>query len=325
MFRPPSMVQLTVTAWLLVSSTAGLAASESGPGLDCQQLAARPTPDSSMGWLVRSLRAEHCYLFQARAVRISGEGVRTLALSHQVRDGFVYEVARYLDGPPIAYERRRRIVPGGWHGTRRAENDVLSRIEQHYRLTLGSEERVAGRPSMRLDIEPRDALRYGHRLWLDSETALPLKQVLVDTDGTILETFQLTELIEPTLHEQKVAFEPQYVKPAGPWRPGWLPAGYTLAPLLASRGPQAALGHRLYSDGLSSFSLFVEPLAEGGQGLVPGVHRLGVSSAVVRHLPLRERVMQVVVLGELPPKVLERVAARLEYQPGGETGEGPES
>lgn len=323
------VAQAMVTVVLLMASPAGVAASGSGQGFDCQQLRDKPAPVSPAEWLARSLQAGYCYVFQARAVRISEEGVRTLALSHQIRNGFVHEIASYLDGPPVVYERLGRVVHGGLVESQAAGDASLSatlaRIEQYYRLVLGDEERVAGRRGIRLDIEPLDALRYGHRLWLDIETALPLKQVLIDTDGNTLETVQMTELVEPTLAEQEVTFEPQHDMPAGPWRPGWLPAGYTRAPLASSRSvPQVALNQRLYSDGLSSFSLFVEPVAEGDPALLPGVHRLGVSSAAVRHLQLGERVMQVVVLGELPVRVLGRVAAQIEYQPMGGVSEAPE-
>lgn len=319
MARPPLVAIMAAVALLLSVSLPGLA-DTSESGFDCRQLADKPRPDAAVGWLERSLMAGHCYIFRARAVRISREGVRTLALSHDIHDGIVREVASYLDGPPVVYERRGRIVRSGLAESVQGGSvpAPLSRIEQHYRLTLDGEERIAGRRSVRLDIEPLDNLRYGHRLWLDVETALPLKQVLLGVDGRILETFQMTELIRPRLYQQKVAFETLHdARPTGPWRPEWLPAGYELSPLPVSHGgaPPSSLGHRLYSDGLSSFSLFVEPLTDADKALLPGVHRLGISHAAVRHLRLGERVMQIVVMGELPPQVLGRIAAQLEYRP----------
>lgn len=76
------------------------------------------------------------------------------------------------------------------------------------------------------------------------------------------------------------------------------------------------IGHRVYSDGLATVSLFVEPVT-GTDQLIPGLHRLGVSHAAVRHRELGGQVRQVVVMGELPPGVLIRVADSVEWQSSG--------
>lgn len=323
----PSYAAFTATAiCMLLASPSGLAAPNETSGFDCQQLAEREEPETPAEWLERSLWAGHCYIFQARAVRITSEGVRTLALSHDIESGIEREVASYLDGPAVVYERHGRIVHSVAAGeastdtvgkNRASPPSIMSRLDQHYRLSLEGQERIAGRPSVRLDVEPLDNMRYGHRLWLDRETALPLKQVLVDIDGRILETFQMTELAQPRLYEESVAFGSPQDIPPDPWQPGWLPAGYEPLPLPVSHSvTNIPLSHRLYSDGLSSFSIFIEPLISDDRVLLPGIHRLGISHAAVRHLRLGERVMQVVVMGEMPPQVLGRIAARLEYRPG---------
>ncbi|WP_227368418.1 MucB/RseB C-terminal domain-containing protein [Halomonas sp. M20] len=297
--------------------------SASENSFDCRQLADNTKLASPLDWLERSMMASQCYMFRAQAIRISAAGVRTLALAHEIHDGVVREVTRYLDGPAVIYERYGRLGRNGilmQRSTNSSPAFALRGIDRHYRLTLGDEERVAGRLSMRLDIEPRDELRYGHRLWLDSATGLPLKQNLVDAEGNILETFQMTELIEPRLYSQVVPLEPLQDMPSGPWQPGWIPAGYAAVPLLPTVGVSGkVMSHRLYTDGLSSFSLFVQPLKNDHETLLPGIHRLGVSHAAVRHLRLdKAHTLQVVVLGELPPKVLYRIASRMQYQ--GNTG-----
>ncbi|MDW5375743.1 MucB/RseB C-terminal domain-containing protein [Halomonas sp. HP20-15] len=308
-----------MAAVCLLSS--GLAAADETPssGFDCQQLAQRETPETAIGWLERSLWASHCYLFQARAVRISGEGVRTLALSHEIRDGVEREAASYLDGPAVVYERHGRIARDSLPAlaVRGASPQAsLPTIEDHYRVSLGGESRIAGRHSVRLDIEPLDSLRYGHRLWLDRSTGLPLKQVLIDVGGQIIETFQMTELGQPTLYTGKVEFDVLPEAPPQPWQLGWLPPGYhSLALPQASSIDSLPLGHRLYSDGLASFSVFVEPLTTPERALYPGLHRLGVSHAAVRHLRVAERIYQVVVMGEVPPEMLRRVAVQIDYRP----------
>ncbi|GAB2801329.1 hypothetical protein GCM10027040_31250 [Halomonas shantousis] len=284
---------------------------------NCPELAEQPRPETAEHWLKRSLWAGHCYIFRARGVRLSHEGVRTLALFHQVRDGVEHEVARFLDGPPVIYERRGRVGRAAWSvdGNREPQaspDAIVSHLDDHYRLRLAGEERIAGRMTQRLDIEPRDPLRYGHRMWLDGETALPLKQQLVAVDGQVLETFQMTDLEAPRIYEGGIVFEPVKEAPATLWEPAWLPPGYQAQPVTPHLAVSASrVEHRLYSDGLNSFSLFVEPLSSAITKLSPGVYRSGVSQAAVRHASLGGRAMQILVVGEAPAEVLARVASHV--------------
>ncbi|SFT33380.1 sigma E regulatory protein, MucB/RseB [Halomonas saccharevitans] len=289
---------------------------------DCQVLISRPTPESAEAWLERSLWANHCYAFQARAVRIGSDGVRSLALSHDVVDGVEREVARFLDGPPVVFERRGRIGRLHW-----AEGDaavaaspagIVAHLEGLYRLRMSGEERLANRNTVRLDIEPLDDLRYGHRVWLDNATGLTLKQILLDEQGRVVETFQITQLNRPRLHQGAVDLDRRRPAPDDPWRPAWLPEGFIAKPV-QTRSPRhdETVGHRVYSDGLATLSLFVEPVA-GKDQLMPGLHRLGVSHAAVRRRELGGQARQVVVMGELPPRVLIRVADSVTWR--SETG-----
>lgn len=55
--------------------------------------------------------------------------------------------------------------------------------------------------------------------------------------------------------------------------------------------------------------------------LIPGLHRLGISLAVVRHVVADGRPMQVVAMGELPPRVLAQVAESLTWREASEMAE----
>nr|WP_163502866.1 MucB/RseB C-terminal domain-containing protein [Halomonas socia] len=296
------------------------AAWDSDAGFDCSVLDGVAAPDSPEGWFEFSLWANHCYVFHARAVRISSEGARTLALSHEVKDGVEREVAQFLDGPPLVFERRGRIGRGGWaeEGSEvpASPTAIMTHLSDHYRLQLNGSERIAGRNAVRLDIEPLDSLRYGHRLWLDRATALPLKQLLLDDSGRVLETFQITDLEHAYLHDGHVRLDELRQAPPDPWTPGWLPPGFAPQPVSTrSSVHDDAVGHRLFSDGLSSLSLFVEPLDADGQVLSPGMHRLGISFAAVRHDDIGGQPMQIVAMGELPPQVLLQIVEQVEWQP----------
>lgn len=317
--RGPAILLGTWLAVAVLLPSASLAASEQ---FDCRTLAGREAPSSANEWFQRSLWASHCYVFQARAVRIGADGVRSLALSHDIQQGVEREVARFLDGPAVVFERRGRVGRLGWSPADDAvpasPEGIVDHLQGLYRLQLVGEERIASRHAIRLDIEPLDALRYGHRLWLDATTALPLKQMLIDEQGRVVETFQVTELGTPRLHDGQVNLDRERQPPDDPWAPGWLPEGFIGQPVETRSARHRSVGHRVYSDGLSTLSLFVEPLQDQAL-LIPGMHRLGVSHAAVRHRELGGQPMQVVVMGELPPRVLLRVADSVIWQ--GETSQ----
>ncbi|MDT8894063.1 MucB/RseB C-terminal domain-containing protein [Halomonas sp. I1] len=287
--------------------------------LDCTALAEQEAPTSADAWFARSRWASHCYVFQARAVRIGADGVRTLALSHDVKNGVEHEVARFLDGPPAVHERRGGIGRLGGEGESGRSDALARRLEDRYRLRQAGKSRIAGRGAVRLEIEPLDDQRYGRRLWLDSATALPLKQVLLDERGRTIETFQITELRDPRLYQGEIERLSRHEgRSEHAWRPGWLPGGFEPQVIEASGGSRAGVEQRVYGDGLATLSLFVEPVS-GQELLKPGVHRLGVSHAAVRHIELGGRPRQVVVMGELPPSVLQRVAESIEWHGGQST------
>lgn len=281
---------------------------------DCRLLEEQPAPQTALEWYERSLWAGHCYRYDAQAVRIGFDGVRTLVLRHEIGDGVERGHARFLDGRPMTLERQSRIGRLGWSDDGTAPPTpvgIAAGIASHYRLSLGDEARIANRRARRLDISPLDGFRYGKRLWLDAETGLTLKQSLLDETGRAVQTFQLTVLEQPRLYRGDIGVDAPRDAPEDAWHPGWLPDGFRPQPVATRNGSHGGdVTHRLYSDGLSTLSIFVSPL-QGMAPLVPGLHRLGVSYAAVRHRELDGSPRQVVVMGEMPPRVLLQVADRL--------------
>lgn len=323
---------LAVSAGIAQAQDSSLSLPAAGEAFDCRRMVDGGGGDlTSKALFERSLWAGHCYSFSARAVRISFDGVRTLALTHTIDQGIETEAAKFLDGPPVAIEKRGGVTAkalnsgapdfvAGMSPTQLAEH-----VARHYRLSPVELERIAGRAAWRLDIEPQDSLRYGYRLWLDRETALPLKQEMIGIDGQVIETFQITELQNPKRYQGTLHLGHGGKPSASPWKAQWLPDGFAAQPVpTRSPGEMARIEHRLYSDGLTSISLFVEPITRSRQPLKVGVHRLGISYAAVRHVIHDGRPMQILVLGEAPAEVLERIAAQISWNdagnPSAETG-----
>lgn len=187
-------------------------------------------------------------------------------------------------------------------------------LHAHYLLALGPTERVAGLETQRVQVLPRDAYRYGYQLWLERETGLPLKTVRVGIDGRPVELLMFTRI---SLRER-----PSEADLAGPgvgeasqtplelprsgaavpanWRVIEPPAGFTLALQPAHGG---ASEHLVYSDGLASVSVYVEPLTATVPAFSGPASRGSVN--------LYGRVIaghQITVLGDVPAATVERFA-----------------
>ena len=74
-------------------------------------------------------------------------------------------------------------------------------LEPHYEINLRATERIANRSAQMIEIKPRDEFRYGYLLWLDQETAMPLKSKLMDERGHTVDLQDVQEMIQRRLVE----------------------------------------------------------------------------------------------------------------------------
>ncbi|MCQ4243121.1 MucB/RseB C-terminal domain-containing protein [Stutzerimonas stutzeri] len=190
-------------------------------------------------------------------------------------------------------------------------------LGQWYDFQLIGDSRVAGRPAKAIAVRPKDQHRYGFELHLDSETALPLKSLLLNESGQLLERFQFVSFspdgVQPADVEAgsacltvSLAAESEAVEPQ--WRSDWLPEGFKLLdsnirPSPASDEPVAWLS---YGDGLARFSVFLEPLR--GAVVEDARSHMGPTVAVSKRLTTADGDVMVTVVGEVPLGTAERVA-----------------
>ncbi len=280
----------------------------------CDDLTSLTEPASAQEWLVLSKQAGHCYDFQARAVSIDALGVRTLALSHRIRDGIRQQVVQHLDGPSVSVERqsavgyRARFIPEDQE-TGSAAEAWAAHVAHYYEIELLNDDRVAGREAVQLKFVPQDGERYQHEWWLDKETGLLLKHVMRDSQSRALETFQITQLQSPVLYEGVIANPASPEESAVNWQAEWLPDGFVSQPVETS----SLSSQRVYSDGLASVSLFAAPVEQ--QALSEGSHQLGVSTATVSVVEVDDQRWQLVGVGELPAAVMRRIVQSIVIQP----------
>jgi sigma-E factor negative regulatory protein RseB len=205
----------------------------------------------------------------------------------------------------------------------------LCELTRHYRFVLSPGERIAGREALRLRAEPLDMYRFGHVFEVDREFALMLRSTTLAADQRVLEQFQFASLdigaasegvdaagkavdsaagaVEAAQRETHRARHPHPQEaadlPAGrPWELTWLPAGFVPTDAAPPASPRKS-----YTDGLASFSVFLEHLS---RPLKPGegVERQGSTVAYTRGMELQGEAVLVTVLGEVPTNTARMVA-----------------
>ena len=197
----------------------------------------------------------------------------------------------------------------------------------YYQVQTGAEGRVLGHATRVISVMPKDAFRFGYRLWLDQDTAMPLKTQLCDADGRVIEQILFAEIAWPS-HIPNSEFKPQmstegftWVHAQSPqhiasdapetllWRALKLPPGFRLSAsstqALEDSGPPVA--HLVFSDGLASVSVFIEQ-DDHGQKALRGHAALGSSAAFSTTVDGH----QVTAVGEVPPRTVELIAGSVQ-------------
>lgn len=298
--------------------------------------------DEAREWLSRMEQAVESLSYEGTFVHMVGNQVETMHVIHRAVDGEVSERLFSRDQPGREILRRNGKVTcifadqqtvlverrAGRHGAPLlgALLEGASGIEQWYEFAEAGTDSKLGRTAQIIEIRPRDEFRYGHRLWLDQVTAIPLKIQLLDPAGRTVEQIQFVSMIVPaeisdarlqpdvatdgfTWYEQEPSRE---LAERGSATPGWQvtdpPPGFELreARVRPMPGSEHEVEHLVYSDGLASVSLFVEP-AEGTDGELAGLSRMGAAHAFTLVIEGR----QVTAVGEVPPNTVERLARSL--------------
>ena len=193
----------------------------------------------------------------------------------------------------------------------------------HYEINLRATARVANRAAQMIEIRPRDEFRYGYMLWLDQETAMPLKSQLMDERGHTVEQILFTEIslagdiaaadLEPTIDTAGFSTlrPPESAGLAGadvPWRASAVPGGFKLSAATQSPmpGSKYPVEHLVYSDGLATVSVFIEDPKTKAE-VNDGFSKVGSTNTF--SLTLRGR--KVTAVGEVPRQTVRSIASSL--------------
>lgn len=246
-------------------------------------------------------------------------------VSHWVEDGVEYERLLYLNGPEREIVRHGQALdcfsPGDQllQGRLSSIGSRLIGLDELYQFQIRYTERVAGRMATVLQVVPRDEFRYGYVLSVDQETGLVLKSLMIDGTGRILERYQFLELDlnpdikqlqeAPTARLHRVANaqlggcnRTQGGEPEG-WAVKWIPSGFAF---VGQQRVRDAADMLMYTDGLSTFSVFIEPASAQPP---EGIGQRGATVAFMSKVKRDDQIHRLTVVGEIPVVAAERVAA----------------
>ncbi len=264
-----------------------------------------------------------------------GGSQETLRVSHSVVNGVEYERLEHLTGPAREIFRTGRKVDCDYIGDQLLSGRLqglssnYSSLEHFYLFYLRGSERVAGREAWVLDVVPRDQFRYGYSLSVDRETGILLKSLLIGRNKKVLERFQFVELdlgpvasagpAVPTLASSShrmadhALSECNLLQPptAEIWQANWLPAGFLFTGQERKQleGDSVWRDVLMFTDGLTSFSVFIEPVAE--VAALEGRAQRGATAVYLSRLQVGDEYFRVTVVGEIPLQTIQRVAASI--------------
>ncbi|WP_336353501.1 MucB/RseB C-terminal domain-containing protein [Pseudomonas atacamensis] len=297
--------------------------------------------DEAQDWLTRLGQAEQQQSFHGTFVYERNGSFSTHNIWHRVQNGQVRERLIQLDGSAqevVRIDGRTQCVSGtliaGLGDSPNAAARALDpkKLKNWYDLAVIGKSRVAGRDAVIVSLTPRDQHRYGFELHLDKKTGLPLKSLLLNDKGQLLERFQFTSLDTDEIPSDKDLLAEPDCKPINiasdkasaaktvqNWRSDWLPPGFELTSSSSHKDAQTKtqVSSLMYDDGLARFSVFLEPL--NGATVTDTRTQLGPTVAVSRRLTTPQGEMMVTVVGEIPIGTAERIALSMRNNDGAAT------
>jgi sigma-E factor negative regulatory protein RseB len=193
-------------------------------------------------------------------------------------------------------------------------------IPEFYAARQVGTDRVAGFDADVVQVAPKDALRFGYRIWSEKKTGLVIKLQTLDADGHVLEQSAFSELqLEVPVRVDKLA---QMMNVPPGWRVEKSDAqkttaaaeGWSLKNPVAGfksmscyKRPAEGVLQWIFSDGLASVSLFVEQFDRQRHGQ-EGTFASGATHTLTR----RVQNWWLTAVGEVPPQTLRAFSLSLE-------------
>ena len=287
------------------------------------------------GWLEKMQRAAHTVNYegtfvygqqgQLSSMRIihratpQGEQERLISMDgtgrEVIRDGS--KVSCYLpDSNAVVVEKSRPLKHFPPEFPMKIDD-----LKDFYTFSLMGSGHVAGHLTQGIKILPKDPYRYGHQLWVEKKTGLLLKTHLLDENGRPIEQFVFTQVtflddvsdeqLVPAMDTQKFTWyeakdgNEKSDKAEPDLNVAWLPGGFKQDMKRMQKLPTGGMPvkHLVYSDGLSSVSIFIEEDVQHDPANLMGGSRMGAINAHGRSLGD----YHVTVVGEEPQITVQKI------------------
>ncbi len=292
---------------------------------------------SRLDWLKTVAFAGHQTDYSGVFVYQYGNHVETSLITHVSETDGEYERLESLDGPKReiirhhgqvwCYSNHKMIQVDSHQGQVRFPlllSDQLSALSENYQVNEAGLERVAGYNAQVIQFQPRDSLRYIHKIWVHTDSGLLLKSVVLNEKNQVVEQYTFTQLkigsgvdhtwISSSLAAHGKGETRSISEPAKTFNSGWvvdsLPPGFkkTLEVLRPMRGKHAPVTQLVFSDGLSAISVFIEP-ADDDEDDNEGITNRGAVN--LYHKVVDKHLFNVV--GEVPPRAIMQVIDSIRY------------
>ncbi|MHA7600299.1 MucB/RseB C-terminal domain-containing protein [Alicycliphilus sp. T452] len=229
------------------------------------------------------------------------------------------------DGEVRTFLPRERIVRSEMQGASasfpRVPDAAGVQPARHYMVQMGRPERVAGLDADMLAFVPRDAWRFGYRVWIDRASGLLVKMQTLDGDGRVLEQAAFSELtMGVPLGLQSMARMMADVagyrlvavstQPTTAQAEGWTldetVAGFASQGCYRRQGlapaePARPVVQCIYSDGMATLSVFMEPYVARRHPLAVQEASMGATQVLAQRM---SGDTWVTAVGEVPPRTL---------------------
>jgi sigma-E factor negative regulatory protein RseB len=199
-------------------------------------------------------------------------------------------------------------------------------LTENYVLRRGEPERVAGYDCQVLLLEPRDNMRYAHRLWIEPRSGMIVKSRTYNERNEVMEQFAFTQLRVGGGIERE-SLRSSFTGKTSGWRvedaaaseanlaeAGWTlksrPPGFKkIVEMRRNLGGASGVGHMVLSDGLVAISVFIE--AATNRPVQQELSRQGAINVYVRQMGNH----RITVLGEAPAASVKYIANAVEFRP----------
>lgn len=308
----------------------------------CEGQAFAASAQDAIEWLAKVSSASRSLNFAGTFVYQTGKTSETSRIAHVTDATGEYERLETLDGLPreivrtnseVRYYLPHEKVVISDHAMQRRFPDWThvspEQLAVSYAARLGTLDRIAGLPAQQVVLEARDALRYGHVFWIEPSSGLLLKSRMLDASGDLVEQFTFSDVAIGGLVERD-KLRSSYAALAKDWREinargeilkpeeNWVSCNAHIpgfrqisAVRRKIKGGGADAVHLVYSDGLATMSVFVEPLAPNKPTPLLGESSAGPTRMFKRMIGTQ---YLVTALGEVPPESVRQLAEAIDVR-----------